>query len=499
MADHAGDDRTDAPTAPPQTEPEPSELPDRPEGKQVAPLETPSETPGPSTLGATQPVTPVQQAPAVPAPPAQPVSIPAAPSQAQRYEQPNRPSAAAPAAPAPPARPMPPAPPTPQPANPLPAPVRAPSNPYAPYTTPPPPSSFRHSRPPHLANGASNGPGYQGSQGYQGNQGNQSSQGYQGNQGYTGNHGNQGYSGSPGYQDQNGQGYQDRNGQGYQDQNGFPGQQAYSGPQDGGARYGYQTQDNQAAAASAMARPLTNFPSDHLGARDRGARRFAVRPSAGIGEAPVGEIGRVIFAIVQEQPGIHFRGLARAANLTSAGQLRHHLDRLERHGLVVELEDGRYKRFFAAGDHEPELRPGLARFSRMVPRRIGKLLLAGPMNRTELRRSLGCADSTLGYHLNRMLRSGDLQKQRTPTGCNYALADEAFVRRLLQQPDGRPMPGPGGQSGQAQVPAQQDPYGWGDPHPAVDGVGSTRPPRPAPAPSSPAAPDGFDDVMPGPA
>jgi DNA-binding transcriptional ArsR family regulator len=320
-----------------------------------------------------------------------------------------------------------------------------------------------------MANGASNGPGRAAP-----------GAGYQGNQGYNGYQGNQGNQGP----------------QNFQDRNEYPGQQAYPASHDAGSRYGYQSQDNQAAAAAAMAHPLTNFPSDHLGARDRGARRFAVRPSAGIGEAPVGEIGRVIFAIVQEQPGIHFRGLARAANLTSAGQLRHHLDRLERHGLVVELEDGRYKRFFAAGDHEPELRPGLARFSRMVPRRIGKLLLAGPMNRTELRRSLGCADSTLGYHLNRMLRSGDLQKQRTPTGCNYALADEAFVRRLLQQPDGRPMPGPGGQVAQ-QVPVQQDPYGWNEPHPAVDGVGQARPPRPAPAPSSP-APDGFDDMMPGP-
>jgi DNA-binding transcriptional ArsR family regulator len=143
------------------------------------------------------------------------------------------------------------------------------------------------------------------------------------------------------------------------------------------------------------------------------------------------EVGRTIYRIVKEQPGIHFRGLGRAAGLSSAGQLRHHLDRLERQGLVVELEDGRYKRFFVAGDHDRTLRPGLARFARSVPRKIGKLLLVHPMNRTELRRSLGCADSTLGYHLKRMIEQGDLEKQRGRNCCRYSLTSPELVQKVL--------------------------------------------------------------------
>jgi hypothetical protein len=143
------------------------------------------------------------------------------------------------------------------------------------------------------------------------------------------------------------------------------------------------------------------------------------------------EVGRTIYRVVKEQPGIHFRGLGRAAGLTSAGQLRHHLDRLERQGLLVELEDGRYKRFFVAGDHDRTLRPGLARFARQVPRKIGKLLLVHPMNRTELRRSLGCADSTLGYHLKRMMEQGDLEKNRGRNCCKYSLTRPELVQKVL--------------------------------------------------------------------
>lgn len=151
------------------------------------------------------------------------------------------------------------------------------------------------------------------------------------------------------------------------------------------------------------------------------------------------EVGRTIYKICKEQPGIHFRGLGRAAGLTSAGQLRHHLDRLERQGLLVELEDGRYKRFFVAGDHDRTLRPGLARFARSVPRKIGKLLLVHPMNRTELRRSLGCADSTLGYHLKRMMEQGDLEKQRGRNCCRYSLTSPELVQKVLMLQGAEPM------------------------------------------------------------
>lgn len=147
--------------------------------------------------------------------------------------------------------------------------------------------------------------------------------------------------------------------------------------------------------------------------------------------ARVSEVGLSIQRAVKENPGIHFRGLARAAQVTSAGQLRHHLDRLQDRGVVIEVEDGRYKRFFHAGDHDPGLRAEMARFARVVPRRIAKLLLVHPMNRTQLRRGLGCADSTLGYHLTRMVTMGDLSRVRGPHSCLYSLTSREQVSKIL--------------------------------------------------------------------
>lgn len=136
-----------------------------------------------------------------------------------------------------------------------------------------------------------------------------------------------------------------------------------------------------------------------------------------------------LLRIVQERPGLHFRGLGRAAGLTSAGQLRHHVDRLVRCNAIAEVKDGRFSRYFASGEHDARNREGLARLARPLPMQIAALLLSRPMTRTELRRRLGCADSTLGYHLNRMVRMGDLD--RRPARGPYALADPANARGLV--------------------------------------------------------------------
>ena len=166
----------------------------------------------------------------------------------------------------------------------------------------------------------------------------------------------------------------------------------------------------------------------------------------------MGEVPRQLTEIVDERPGIHFRELKRAADLSSNGQLRHHIDRLKRDGVLVEIKDGGFKRFFIAGEHDPELRRGLARFARRVPRLIAQLLLRQPLNRTQLRQRLDCADSTLGYHLNRMIELGDLERDRRGNVCLYSLTDPDFVRRVLHDL-GEDVPGMGPPDGSRQLDA----------------------------------------------
>lgn len=152
-------------------------------------------------------------------------------------------------------------------------------------------------------------------------------------------------------------------------------------------------------------------------------------------QTPVAPLAKLIRSIVKERPGIHFRGLGRAANVSSTGQLRHHIDRLYRRGDLIEVEDGRFRRYFVPSDQGARVREGLARFARRVPKKIARILIKGKLNRTELREELGCADSTLGYHLRRMVRKGDLTRTPTASCCFYALSDPGFIREIIQRQD----------------------------------------------------------------
>lgn len=205
-----------------------------------------------------------------------------------------------------------------------------------------------------------------------------------------------------------------------------------------------------------------------------------------------GEVASRIHALVRQNPGLHFRELGRLAGLRSTGQLRHHLDSLTRRRLVLEIADGRFRRYFPAGQ-PAEIQPHLARLARPLPRRIVSILLSTPLGRTGLRRQLACADSTLGYHLQRLLHAGDVEQVHDGRGTRYALVDPERIRRILQ----------------AQECLEQPPtHAWGS-TPAMDialGLASRTPNRDAlalagdalaPAPG-PLAPDSFAAAPPRP-
>lgn len=133
---------------------------------------------------------------------------------------------------------------------------------------------------------------------------------------------------------------------------------------------------------------------------------------------------------VAARPGIHFRALGRAAGC-SAGQLRHHLTKLQRSGFVLEVADGRYRRFFLAGRHAPNLREAVALLHRPGLRPIAHLLLEGPRRRGELRPVVGCAESTLSFHLDLMARRGMVAAERDGAGLRYVLTEPETVREAL--------------------------------------------------------------------
>lgn len=116
------------------------------------------------------------------------------------------------------------------------------------------------------------------------------------------------------------------------------------------------------------------------------------------------EIRQAIRHALQAYPGMHFRGLGRRIGVTSSGQLRHHLDVLAKENVVVEVREGKFVRYYLAGQEPKDLQVH-AMLSRPVPNHIVRALQTGPMKRSTLRTIIGKSDTTMAYHLDRLLRA----------------------------------------------------------------------------------------------
>lgn len=138
-----------------------------------------------------------------------------------------------------------------------------------------------------------------------------------------------------------------------------------------------------------------------------------------------------ILGVVADSPGIHLRRIERETSLP-LGQVLYHLDRLERMGLVVSARDAGFRRYYLSRDVGRAEKRYLAALRHEVPRRIMlRLLEASPLSHKELQSSVRVAASTLSFHLQRLLTSGVLLRERHGTANHYSIAEPDTVRREL--------------------------------------------------------------------
>lgn len=138
-----------------------------------------------------------------------------------------------------------------------------------------------------------------------------------------------------------------------------------------------------------------------------------------------------ILSCVREHPGIHLRGVERRTELP-LGQVLYHLDRLERMGLVASHRDSGFRRYFSADAISRVEKPILSALRHDVPRRLVLALLERPgLPHKTLQALAGVAGSTLSFHLQRLVASGVLRREREGASRLYTLADPDLALREL--------------------------------------------------------------------
>lgn len=140
---------------------------------------------------------------------------------------------------------------------------------------------------------------------------------------------------------------------------------------------------------------------------------------------------RVLYQHILANPGLHLRAIDRDMRM-GLGDLRHHLEFLEREGLVTVTTDGYRKTYFPGVKEFPGDRRLLGLLRQSKPRAILLFML----NREsagfdELRNKVGISKSTLSFHLKKLDAAGVIEVSSSSKRNEYRLSDKNKVAMML--------------------------------------------------------------------
>lgn len=143
------------------------------------------------------------------------------------------------------------------------------------------------------------------------------------------------------------------------------------------------------------------------------------------------ETRRRIYEHVRRVPGLHLRALQRATGLP-LGTVEYHLHQMERAGLVVTREEGRYKAYFPNDQLDRRDRDVLYYLRQDMPRRIALEIANRPgLTFRELAERLPIGESTLSFHLKKLRAAGLVDEQRQGREKAYSAVDGDRIRSLI--------------------------------------------------------------------
>lgn len=135
------------------------------------------------------------------------------------------------------------------------------------------------------------------------------------------------------------------------------------------------------------------------------------------------EVRRKIVQILQDNPGLHLRELARRLDL-AVSTAEYHLYHLTKHGVLATREEAGQKCFFPAKGLDYRDTKILSYLRHEAPRRIlAELLLEPGLTPGQLREILSMPAPTLSFHLKR-LRDADLTVEEADGRTKHVFAQE---------------------------------------------------------------------------
>lgn len=133
---------------------------------------------------------------------------------------------------------------------------------------------------------------------------------------------------------------------------------------------------------------------------------------------------------IRQNPGSHMRKLQRDLSM-ALGTLEYHLYQLERSGLLVIRQLGRYKCYYS-NDMDRRDKDLLYYLRQEMPRRIALEAADQPgITFAELAARMPIRPSTLSFHLRKLIAAGVLVAESAGRGKAYRCVEPERVRKLI--------------------------------------------------------------------
>lgn len=140
----------------------------------------------------------------------------------------------------------------------------------------------------------------------------------------------------------------------------------------------------------------------------------------------------MILRVIEENPGIHFRGIMRKTGLMN-GVLSYHLTKLENTSKIVAMRQPRTARFYSSAISRDDFAV-IKALRRPTPK---ELLLAflhnGTLSFADLVKYSRRSPSTVSFYMAYLVKEGLVTVTITKLKKQYTLADRQRVDRLLEE------------------------------------------------------------------
>jgi len=135
------------------------------------------------------------------------------------------------------------------------------------------------------------------------------------------------------------------------------------------------------------------------------------------------ESRREIYTSIDANPGIHFSDLLDRLDYAQ-GTLQYYVRQLEDEGLVEVSDDGKFTRYYAAGEFASDEQAIMNAFRRKYSRRIiAHLVVDEALTTSQLSDRLGKSPSTVSWHLSKLVDAGVAERNRDGQRVFYRLTD----------------------------------------------------------------------------